>query len=792
MLQLKNIYKSYMTGGSRQIALDGINLKFRKSEFVTLLGPSGSGKTTCLNIIGGLEHPDKGDLIINGKSTKDFSDSNWDSYRNSFVSFIFKKNTLIPHLSILENVKIAISLTDLSKEEKQQKALDALNRVGIKDYMRKTSEFLSKEEIQRVAIARALVNDPKIILADEPTGNLDSKSSIEIMNLMKEVFKDKLVIIVTQNHQIAKFYATRVITFRDGEVMYDSNPLKEDLYQEDINLKRINMRISTAVKLAIRDISNKKMRTFLCILMSSIGIIGLAFIISLITGFNEKISSYENDTLADFPIIINKTYNELNISENLQKSINTKDNEDNFELYTDEEIIYSYNSDGNNKEHKNQITQEYIKYIQDMDKSLFSAISYDSQVNMNILKKDESGKVAMLDTSAINFSSYPEDNGGEKYLEKNYDLLYGYYPTDKNDIVLIVDEYNRLDTNVLNALGIDCEQNEKVEFDKLIGKEYKIVFNNEFYKKNGDYFYIDSSEKNLNKLYNSKKSMSVNITGILRAKKNNSLSNLPNGISYSNELCNYYIKNCQKSEIVKAQKSLNYNVITGQSFENNKVKGTTVSEISGVNVLSNINQSSTKDQMISSLGASFIPSKIIIYPKNFEAKSDIVEYLNKYNEGKNQDQAVLYKDTSTIINKLSTNIMKSIIMVLITFVSLLLLISIITIFVLTCISVLERKREACILRVLGARKRDIICLFAAENLIIGLLSGILGIAMAYIFIIPVNYTLNKITGLPNTAILKPKNALLIIIISILITLIGGYIPAKIASRKNPVEILKNE
>lgn len=769
MLQLKNVYKSYITGGNKQIALDGINLKFRESEFVTILGPSGSGKTTCLNIIGGLEYYDKGDLIINGRSTKDFSDSDWDSYRNNTVGFIFKNYNLIPHLSILENVQVAISLTDLSKEEKQKKAIDALDKVGIKDYMRKTSEFLSRDEMQRVAIARALVNDPNIILADEPTGNLDSKSSLEIIDLMKEVFKDKLVIVVTQNEQIAKSYATRVISFRDGEIVYDSDPLKEDLHQRDISLKKTSMGVCMALKLAARDMSNKKMRTFIYMLISSVGIIGIAIVISLITGFEQKINDYEKNTLADFPIVIDDVYDNLDIYTQIGEIKNIQKYNDKFELYTSEEVVYPYDWEVNNKSHKNKITDEYVRYIKNMDSDLFSAISYKSQVDMNILKKDDKGRVSILDTSAINFSSYPEGNGEEKYLEQNYDLLYGYYPTDKKDIVLIVDEYNRVDSGILKALGVDCDREENVKFDELIGKEYKIILNDEFYKKEGKYFTTDISDKNLEKLYNSKKALTISITGILRAKKDNNLSDLSKGIAYSNELSSYYINNCKKSKIVDEQQKSNYNVITGQRFEGDK------------------------QQALNLLGASSVPSSITIYPKDFESKRDILGYLNKYNEGKGEGETILYEDTSTIINQVSSNIMKCITMVLVSFICLVVVTSLITMFVITYIAVLERKHEISILRVLGARRRDIVRMFNVENAVIGFLAGVLGVFIAYIFIIPLNnYMLKTTTELSNIAILRPKYAVLLIITSIVITLIGGFIPAKIASKKDPVEFLKSK
>ena len=573
------------------------------------------------------------------------------------------------------------------------------------------------------------------------------------------------MILITQNPGIAKRYATRMITFRDGEVIEDTNPLKEDLHQKEISLKRTHMKIYMAIKLAIRDISNKKLRMFFYVLISSIGIMGIALIIALLQGFNKQISGYENDTLANYPIVINKVYTNYSIHNTSQNSKQTQNDLKNSKLNTKNDIIYSYNSSQNSTEHINQV---------------------------NKLREDEDGKVSILDTSTINLSSYPKDSQKETYLEKNYELLYGYYPTNKNEVVLIVDEKNRLDTNILNALGIDVKKNKEIKFDDLIGKEYKIILNDEFYKKQNGHFYVDSSEKNLKKLYNSKNTITISITAILRAKEDSSLSNLPEGISYSNELCNYYIDDCKKSDIVKSQQDSNYNVITGQTLKNSKNKEDEIFEISGINILNNVNQSTTKNQMLSSLGASLLPSSITIYPKNFESKSDIIEYLDNYNKDKNEDEKILYKDTSTTINKLSTNIMKGITIVLVVFATLIFFISLITIFILTYASVLERKTEVCILRVLGGKKRDIVRLFNTENIIIGFLAGILGVFLAYTFIVPMNYGLEKITDLSNVAILKVENAIVVIAISVILTFIGGFIPAKIAARKDPVEFLKNQ
>lgn len=791
MLQLKNIYKSYITGTSKQIALDGINLKFRESEFVSILGPSGSGKTTLLNIIGGLEQYDKGDLIINGKSTKDFTSSNWDSYRNNIVGFIFKNNNLIPHLSILENVMMAISFNGLSKNEKQYRAIQALNKVGIKDYMRKTSEYLTKNEIQRVAIAKVFVKNPMIILADEPTGNLDSKSSLEIMDLIKEVFKDKLVLMITQNKSLAKAYSNRIIMLRDGEVIEDTNPLREDLKRMDICIKKTNMNIFMAIKLAFRDILNKKLRMFFYILISSIGIMGIALIISLIEGFGTQIKNYENKTLTNYPIVINKIYKDSENLSDTKNKINQKLNEKNTSLsYKNKNFVYSYDSNEDTKQHINKIKKDYINYIKKIDKSLISSLSYESQININILKKDLKNNISVVDTSYVNLSSYPQSYKNKDYLKTNYDLLYGYYPTNKNEIVLIVDEYNRLDNDTLKALGIEANEGTKIEFDELIGKEYKIILNDNFYKNQGGYFYTDNSQKALNELYNSKDAIKISITAILKPKENNDLSELQQGISFSNELINYYINNCDNSQIVTAQKNSSYNVITGQSFKENKYEQGDIYKISGLNVLNNINQSTSKEQMLSSLGAYLIPSSIKIYPKDFESKNKIIKYLDRYNEDKDEDEKILYTDSSNTINNLSTNIIKGITIALIVFVSIVFLITLITIFILTYASILERKIEISVLRVLGAKKRDILRLFNAENIIIGLLSGILGVFMAYIFIIPINYMFTKCTNLSNVAILKVNYAILIVIISVIITVIGGFIPAKIAAKKDVVQFLK--
>ena len=781
MLQLKNIYKSYITGQSKHIALDGINLKFRRTEFVVIQGESGSGKTTFLNIIAGLESCDRGDLIFNGKSTKHFTDRDWEYYRNKYVGFIFKNSNLIPHLSILENVEVAASMTGLSKDEIRKKSLDAIEKVGLKDYITKTTDDLSKEDIKKVEIARAIVNDPDIIIADNPTGNLDIKSSIEIIKLMKEVFRHKLVLMVTQNQVVAKDYATRIIEFRYGEVIYDSHPLYENSYQREFNMDKTNMKLSTHMKLNFRFISKKKIKTLLTILISAIGISGIGITLALENGLSEKLNSYQNDTLLGFPIVVNEIYTDLNIN-----YIHDKNNKP-LMKYNQDEVVYSYESENNNKTYENKITPEYMNYIKNMDKNLFSTISYNNDMNINILKKDENGKVSMVDTSKFKLSSYP-DGKTQTYLEDNYDLLYGYYPTSKGDAVLIVDDYNRVDKNLLKSL--DVENKSQVEFDELIGKEFKIILNDDFYKKNDSYYFVDNSDFNLNRLYDLKDSITIDITGIIRPKKENVNCALPPGISFSNSLYKDYINNCMNSNIVKTQENLEYNVITGQSFEKNENENL-VSDISDINIFTKISSYKSKEEMMSFLGASYIPSSITIYPKNFEAKDQIINYLNKYNEDKDEKDKIVYIDKSEVISKKSTNIINFVDNILKIFVIISVIISIIIIFITTAISLLERQEEISILKILGADKRNILNLFNLQNIFVGICFGLLGTLTTYISTISINLILKEITGVSSVLFLKFENIIFLIFISILISLIGGIIPAKIAADKNPVKFLKN-
>jgi putative ABC transport system permease protein len=793
MLQLKNIFKSYTTGEFTQVALDGVSLKLRKSEFVAILGPSGSGKTTCLNVIGGLDQYDDGDLIINGKSTKHFKDSDWDAYRNNSVGFIFQSYNLISHLSIVDNVEMGMTLSGVSTTEKHQKALEVLEKVGLKDHVHKKPNQLSGGQMQRVAIARALANDPDIILADEPTGALDTNTSIQIMELIKEISKDKLVVMVTHNPELAHDYADRIVEFRDGEIKSDTNPFDDELDSSDYNLKKTSMSFLTALKLSGKNISTKKWRTALTAFASSIGIIGIALILSLSNGFDKQIGEFENTTLSGFPIMINQKTAEVDMEamrEQHKELVNNSVNED---QYPDVDYIYHYDPSENSIEHTNKFTDEYIDYIENIDPALLSGISYTRLVNMNLLKSD--GEVATpVNTSLINFTSYPSslnlDTKG--YLESNYDLLAGAYPKDKTDLVLIVDKYNRLDTSMLEALGIDSES-DTINFNDIINNEFKVALNNDYYKQTGNIFTINGTPNNLMDIYNSDNSITVKIAGVVRSSKDSKLEILSPGLSYSDELSQYFIDNAKNSEIVKAQQDADYNVLTGKPFADATASTSmTTNPMAAMSGANSSTLNATKDDVLAQLGANSTPFAITLYPKDFSTKNSALDYLNSWNDGHTIDDSILYTDLAATFTDLSGGIMDSITLVLIAFAAISLVVSLIMIAIITYISVLERTKEIGVLRALGARKKDITRVFNAETFIIGSCSGFLGILISYLLTFPINSVLKKLTDLEGVAKLDPVHAIILIIISISLTLLGGAIPAKMAAKKNPVESLRTE
>lgn len=762
MLELKNIKKSYQTGDFIQHALKDVNIQFRKNEFVAILGPSGSGKTTLLNIIGGLDHYDSGDLIINHKSTKKFKDQNWDSYRNNCVGFIFQSYNLIHHINVLENVEMSITLSGYSKRRRKKMALEALEKVGLKDHAHKKPNQLSGGQMQRVAIARALVNNPSIILADEPTGALDTKTSKQIMDLIKEISKDKLVIMVTHNPELAKDYATRIIEFKDGEILKDSNPVTEEEKNEDqIKIKKTSMSYASAISLSFNNLKTKKGRTFITSFASSIGIIGIALILSLSNGFQIKIDEFEKDTLSQAPIMIAEQSMDMN---------SVLEQEEEQEEYTNKKEIYPLKS-MNQTAHQNTITKDYTSYIEKVDSNLISGINYIRTINFNLLTKIDD-QVKSLDSTKILFSIPSTIDGKTSQLMKdNFEIIEGTLSEEKESLYLLVDSKNRIDADTLKLLGYD--DNEKIEFKEIVGKEFQVVLNNDYYQNLGERFTMN---RNLEELYDNSNNITLKIAGIIRGKKDNDFAKLSGtGLIYNISLENYVIENNNASDIVTSQKEKDYNVLTMESFDTNTEEGR-----------------KTKEAVLSYLGADTAPAAIQIYPKDFDSKDDLLEYLDQYNKGKKEEEQILYIDQAEIITSLSGGIMDAITIVLVAFSSISLIVSSIMVGIITYTSVLERTKEIGILRALGARKKDITRVFNAETLMIGLSSGLLGIIIAEVLIIPINSIIKSLSGLAGVAKLNPVHAIVLIIISILLTLIGGMIPAKIASRKDPVESLKSE
>ncbi|MBC3516116.1 ATP-binding cassette domain-containing protein [Neobittarella massiliensis] len=783
MLQLKKITKRYTTGTFTQTALDGIDLEFRPSEFVAVLGPSGSGKTTFLNIIGGLDQYDSGDLVINGRSTKDFKDRDWDAYRNNSVGFIFQSYNLIGHLSIVDNVEMGLTLSGVSRAEKHQKATEALKRVGLADHLHKRPGQLSGGQMQRVAIARALAGDPDIILADEPTGALDTHTSVQIMELIREIAKDKLVIMVTHNPQLAEDYADRIVQFRDGQVIADSDPVVHTGESErGYTLKKTSMNFLTALKLSGKNISTKKGRTALTAFASSIGIIGIALVLSLSNGFDKQISLFESDTLSGFPVMITQQAVEMDMDTMIEQHSQMMGSQKRPDEYPDKKQVLPYDPAQNSMVHQNTFTQEYLDYVEHIDGSLLSGISYTRTVNMNLLHQDDSGDVTAASTSNLNFAAYPTSlkEGGEDYLQSSYDLLAGSYPQEDTDLVLIVDSYNQIDQNILTQLGIDSSG--PVDFDDIVGKTFKIAPNDLYYTQIGSWFTVDSSAEHLRQIYDSEDCITVKIAGILRADQDTKLQVLSAGVAYSDKLTQRFIDSAQDSAIVKAQQEADYNVLTGQRFDDAAAAGNHGGS----------QNAATKEQILAALGGDSTPYMIALYPVDFAAKEKVTTYLADYNQGRDSADQVIYTDMAATFTSLSGGIMDAITLVLVAFAAVSLVVSLIMIGIITYISVLERTREIGVLRALGARKKDITRVFNAETFIIGACSGLMGIGIAYLLTFPVNHILKNLTDLSNVAQLNPVHAILLVVVSVALTMLGGMIPARLAAKKDPVEALRSE
>lgn len=776
MLNLKDIKKYYNVGGTETRALDGVTVAFRKKEFVAILGPSGSGKTTMLNVIGGLDQYDSGDLIINGQSTKNFKLTDWDAYRNNSIGFVFQSYNLIGHQGILDNVELGMTLSGVSKEERRKRAQEALERVGLKDHLNKKPSQLSGGQMQRVAIARALANDPEILLCDEPTGALDSETSVQIMNLIQELSHEKLVIMVTHNPDLAKEYADRIIEFSDGKIMTDSNPYHEEKSINDFELKRTRMSFFTALRLSFNNIRTKKGRTFLTSFASSIGIIGIAIVLSLSNGFQKQIDKTQSETLAQFPVTISQiTQDNTELFSNASTKKQEKAGKDQVLAKTSEQDL---------AQHTNDLSTEYVDYIKKINPDWSNNVSFSRSTNLNLLR-DVDGTIKQVQFSnaktdgqnaggfaastGVGISVFPDqlDPSKDNFLKQNYQVIDGQYPSNPNDLVLIVDENGTTNVNALNNLGFDIKNGESLSYQNILGTTVKLAFNNAYYTELPTGNFIPNQD--LKKVYDNSANQTLKIVGILKAKSSATMDLLAPGIAYSDSLTQEVIKQNKESEIVKAQDKSNTNVLTNETLDDTK-----------------------KAAVLTYLGANATPSSIYIYPNNFKTKEKILTYLDDYNKGKDKADQVLYTDLAGTMTKLTGGLMDAITYVLVAFAGISLVTSMIMIGILTYTSVLERTKEIGVLKALGARKKDITRVFDAETAILGVASGVLGVAIAYAATFPINQILENLTDLQNVAQLNPMHAVILIVISTILTMLGGHLPARMAAKKDAAIALRAE
>jgi len=791
MLKLINIEKNYYMGSTTVQALKKVNLEFRKSEFVAILGPSGCGKTTLLNLIGGLDRYTDGDIVINNKSTKEYKDADWDAYRNHSIGFVFQNYNLIPHLKVLGNVELALTLSGISIEERKKRAIDALNKVGLHDQIYKLPNQLSGGQMQRVAIARALVNDPDILLADEPTGALDSETSIQIMEILKEVAKDRLVIMVTHNPDLANQYATRIIRLLDGVVISDSNPYQAEVAKKDQTkgerLKHTSMSFLTALALSFQNLLTKKARTILTAFAGSIGIIGIALVLALSNGFQSYVDKMQADTLSSYPLIISResvdfaSAAELNMDTSLQE-------------YPEGDTIFinKLMEKLNGIIIRNNITEDYIEnVIEKIDPALINGITYSRGVRLNIFKQMSINNSiyyrqisAQNDMSSVmNFSGadiWQEIIDNQSFIESQYDVIAGRLPQNKDEIIIQVDKYNQITDITLLSLGVLTFMSsvDTLTFDDLLSLEYKLILNDDLYSYDSvnDRFVsrVDRNDTITADVYN--KGLTLKVVGIVRVNELTNTGSITGAIGYTKELTDYILEEAGKSEIVLWQKANpTKDPLTGQAYPADQ------------------NVEEQYYNTMSRLGGITTPKAINIYPVDFKAKTEIKKYLDNYNQTQEDEvNRIYYTDVMDLLVKSINTTINAISYVLIAFTSISLVVSSIMIGIITYISVLERTKEIGILRSIGARKKDISRVFNAETLIIGFVAGIIGIGVTLLLSIPINIIIDNLVNISNIAALKTYHAIFLVLISMALTLIAGLIPSRIAAKKDPVIALRTE
>lgn len=855
MLQCKNIMKDYVSGDEIVHALKGVSLSFREHEFVSILGQSGCGKTTFLNIIGGLDHYTSGDLIINGKSTKDYSDKDWDTYRNHQVGFVFQSYNLIMHQSVLSNVELALTLTGVNKEERRKRAIDALNKVGLSDQIHKKPTQMSGGQMQRVAIARAIVNNPDIILADEPTGALDSATSVQIMEILKEISKDKLVIMVTHNPQLADEYSSRIIRLKDGTLVSDSNSFNEQEMNVDTSeLKRPGMSFKMACSLSLNNLMTKKARTFLTSFAGSIGIIGIALIMSLSHGMQSYIDQMENDTMASYPIEIQSSSSDMSTLMTTMMGMKKESKKHNdSKIYSRpyvEDVLESLSS---SKKNNLSAFKSYIESNKGKEfRKTAKAIEYNYNLNLQVYNENtDSGLVQVspnglldklgmsdmmsLQSQFMDSSAMTNDQvwlylpESKKLRDDEYQLVEGKWPTNYNEVVLEVDENNEITDYALYSLGL-LDQDELVKnyqkilngetdkisktnlesysVDDILNLKFRLVLNSNLYQKvNG--LWINQSENESYMQDVVSKSPEIKVVGIIKPSESTVSQPTMGGVYYTKAMEEYVTSKTENAQIVKEQKSNpNINIFTqaefasGQKMSMSNLANEQMMQLSSMsqeelmNYMNTYNENinATYDSNLTKLGVVDYsnPTKISLYASSFDGKEKLGDLITSYNKKQSKSNVITYNDFIGTMLSSVTSVVNIISYVLIAFVSVSLIVSSIMIGIITYISVLERTKEIGILRSIGASKKDITRVFNAETFIIGLISGVLGIFITLVLNVPISMVVENMTGVSHIAKLPVNGAVFLIFIDLVLTILAGLIPSKIASKKDPVEALRSE
>lgn len=940
MLQIKGISKQYRTGELVQQALNDVSLNLRDNEFVSILGPSGSGKTTLLNVIGGLDRYDTGELVINGISTREYKDRDWDAYRNHTIGFVFQSYNLIPHQTILANVELALTIGGISRNDRRERARKALEEVGLGDQLHKKPNQMSGGQMQRVAIARALVNDPEVLLADEPTGALDSETSIQVMELLKKVAENRLVVMVTHNSELAEQYSTRIVKLRDGRVRDDSDPfLLEETPEgaEHKSMGKAKMSFVTSLSLSFNNLWTKKGRTILTAFAGSIGIIGIALILALAEGVNDYISDIQKSTMTSYPITINSQ--SVDMSGIMGTRGGRRENEASAEenrtrVYADYSAIESSEEMASNiKENNLTAFKEYLDnpeseihqylgengvvysygahfgiYSYDADGTLVASDADIDQVSASTLSSEDSaaggGPMANMermnqvmsgssDAGAENFSELMPGTDGKAVstiLFDSYDLLYGSWPENYNEVVLVLNENNSIPAGTLYQLGlITGEEHKEIteqikngedaeeriwDYEEICGHTFYMVLPCDQYKgnKDGTFTYIGDDVMQIESLLEN--SVNLKITGIIRPVKDAENVSIPTSVAYTVALTDYVIEHTDESAVILAQeKTPEVNILNGINFKaaDDEAKaadaviymsnlGISDKAAMYANILAHQETDESEDQehieamqgapsmspseMASMEGVErteedeielaraldewlendpdqetlvsaydiFIagptfeenmrkvgkvsydaPSSISIYTDSFEDKEAVSDCIDRYNEGAEKKEQITYTDYVALLTNSITSIVDVISYVLIAFVAVSLIVSSIMIGIITHISVLERTKEIGILRAIGASKRNISQVFNAETVIVGLLAGILGVGVSALLTIPITSVIQNLLGASElSASLPVTAALFLLLLSVVITVIAGWIPSRRAAKKDPVAALRTE